>query len=742
MQVRAFRLAASGLLEARTPRGTFCPYGRFLVPTLAILGMAILTPSRNVWRIEPASRASVIIDAAAYFQAVREACLKAQRSIFVLGWDIDSRTRLVGPAGDVEDGYPVQLADFLSALAKERPQLQIQLLLWDYSVLYSLEREPFPMVNLQWNTADGVRLALDNCVPFGCSQHQKIVLIDDAIAFSGGLDLTIARWDTPAHEAVNPHRVTPKGVAYRPFHDVQIAVDGEAARALAGLARARWRAATSEDVPLVSAGCDPWPSSLKPDFTDVDVGIARTQPSMDEDEGIREVEQLFVDSIAAAERSIYIENQFLTSLKVGQALALRMKERPELEALIVLPLNHDSWLAESTMQNGRLRFTRLLAEAGVSDRARVVYPYVAGPPQTHTMVHSKVMVVDDRFLRVGSANINNRSMGSDTECDLVIEAQTDGQRDSISNVRNRLLADHCGVTPLDVADLLRPGASLIEASRKLSGNGHALRELDDGAPEVLQGASYIEGIADPEQPLEQAAFIALVVGDRAPRRSLRTYVKIAAVALFVLGLTLLWQFTPLSELASPTNIEAAMSSVSNSPWSAAIVIAAFVAGGLIAFPVNLLIAATAAAFGPIVGFFYAAAGTMLSALVTFAIGAWLGRKTVIGLLGPRLNRIRKGIARRGILAIAAIRLVPVAPFTVVNVAAGASEIRLFDYLVGTALGMAPGLLIMSALGHNIVLIFTEPSLKHFALLIGAIALWIALILGLQATVQRFRGAAS
>ena len=705
--------------------------------------MTILRPNQNVWRIEHAHRAAVLIDAAAYFQAARAAFLKAKHSIFILGWDIDSRTCLVGPSGKADDGYPVQLAEFLSALAKERRELQIQLLLWDYSVLYAFEREPFPLVNLQWNTAEGVRMALDNCVPFGCSQHQKIVLIDDVLAFSGGLDLTIARWDTTSHEAKNPYRVTPNGTPYRPFHDVQIAVDGAAARALAELARARWREATSEDVPLVTAAGDPWPADLRPDFPDVKIGISRTQPCMDDDEEeVREVEQLFVDSIAAAETSIYIENQFLTSLKVAQALAAQMKERPELEAVIVQPLSHDSWLAESTMRNGRIRFVRLLREAGVGERVRVVYPAVDGPEPTHTLVHSKVMVVDDRLLRVGSANINNRSMGSDTECDVVIEARNEHERAGIRDVRNRLIADHCGATAAEVAELFGKGASLTDVTKKISRNGHALREIDDGAVEGAESTSYFEGIADPEQPLEAAAFFALMVGERAPRKSLRTYAKIAAAGLLVLGFTLLWQFTPLSDFTSASNIESAMAGISNSPWSAAIVIGAFVGGGLIAFPVNLLIAATAAAFGPMVGFTYAAAGTMLSALVTYGVGAWLGRNAVVSLIGPRLNRIRKAIAKRGILAMATIRLVPVAPFTLVNVAAGASEIRLFDYLIGTALGMAPGLVVMSALGHNIVLLFTQPSLKHLALLAGALAVWIALILGLQATVQRFRGAAS
>jgi uncharacterized membrane protein YdjX (TVP38/TMEM64 family) len=90
------------------------------------------------------------------------------------------------------------------------------------------------------------------------------------------------------------------------------------------------------------------------------------------------------------------------------------------------------------------------------------------------------------------------------------------------------------------------------------------------------------------------------------------------------GLTLVWHFTPLAELTDPANIEAAMTSVSENPWSAAIVLAAFVGGGLVAFPVNLLIAATAAAFGPLIGFAYAAAGTLVSALVTYGLGAWRG----------------------------------------------------------------------------------------------------------------------
>ena len=92
-----------------------------------------------------------------------------------------------------------------------------------------------------------------------------------------------------------------------------------------------------------------------------------------------------------------------------------MKRKPEIEALIVCPRTHDSWLEAHTMRNGRIRFAQILQEAGVADRAHLTYPEVRGGDRvTDTMVHSKVMIVDDRLLRIGSANINNRSMGFDT----------------------------------------------------------------------------------------------------------------------------------------------------------------------------------------------------------------------------------------------------------------------------------------------------------------------------------------
>jgi len=138
----------------------------------------------------------------------------------------------------------------------------------------------------------------------------------------------------------------------------------------------------------------------------------------------------------------------------------------------------------------------------------------------------------------------------------------------------------------------------------------------------------------------------------------------------------------------------------------------------------------------VLGFTYALLGSVASAMLTFGIGAWVGRRPLRSVLGPRLNRIRNVVARRGILAIAAIRLVPVAPFTIVNLVAGASSIRFADYVVGTVLGLLPGLLLMSALGYQIYRFLIAPTAVDLVLLAGAALVWVVAVFGAQRLAAR------
>jgi len=690
--------------------------------------MNFLRPNHNVWRIERAARAAVLIDAAAFFAAVRGACLKAERSILVVGWDIDSRTQLVGDDGNPLDGFSSGFADFLSELVRTRPQLRVHLLLWDYSLLYAGERELLPRLSLGWRTPERVTLCIDDSVPFGSSQHQKIVVVDDAVAFSGGLDLTIRRWDTTSHSALNSHRVDPSGHPYRPFHDVQMMVDGDAAQALALLARERWCRAYGGK-PLIEPHGEPWPEEVRADFTEVEVGIARTQPRYDTEDAIREAETLFIDSIDLAEREIYIENQFLSSPLIADRLADRVARRPELEVVIVAPRTHDSWVERHTMLNGRIRFWRRVSAAG-GNRVRLLYPAVEqGGRTTDTMIHSKIMVVDDRFLRVGSANMNNRSMGADTECDLAIEARNDHERAAIREIRNRLLGEHCGVSAADVAACLARDGSLVRAADHLGANGHKLRPIEDGEPRESGLSDVIERIADPPRPIRPARLARHLLA------RLRPLLVALACGLLVLGIALAWRYTPLSSFVTADNVRAVLKSARGEAWAIVIVVLVFVLAGAIVFPLNVLILTTAAVFGPWLGILYGGAGTLSSGLVMYFIGSRLGREALYRMLGERWRHGIEGVRKRGLLAVVTFRLLPIAPFTLVNLAAGASGIRFVDFLVGTLIGMLPGLVLLSVMGDRIIRILAEPSAGDIAIVV----LCVAILIGLAIAAQAFLG---
>lgn len=685
----------------------------------------IAAEGATIWRRARCRRAAVLNDAATYYGVLRQCLIAAQKSVFIIGWDVHSRTRLVGPSGHANDGWPEELGAFLNALVADRPALHIHLLIWNSPVLYAGEREWFPASKFCRRPDDRLTFCFDDCLPVGSAQHQKIVVIDDALAFSGGCDLTIRRWDTDAHRAIQPGRTDPSGVPYAPFHDVQMLVDGDAAYRVAELARHRWSCATCGEAPPVEPhpAADFWPSGLATDFEQIEIGIARTEPYSRGRPAINEVDKLFVAAIAAAERTIYIENQFLSADHIAHALAQRLSEQPELELLLIAPKTHASWIEARTMRNGRLEFMKVFTERSVDDRVRLLHPQVVdGTEVAAVMVHAKVMVVDDVLLRVGSANLNNRSMGADSECDLVIEAENDAERMQITAVRNRHLGHFCGVSADAVARCLDDNPSLLAAATTLKDNGHSLQPVEDGIPDAKELVDFVTPVADPSRPLGL---------ERAARATWPTSVKLLGMVAALLALAAVWRFTPLYRFTDVETLLQALRSLKGSPLAPVVIVAAFVVGGLVLFPVTVMIAVTAAALGPWVGFCSAAVGALASAALVYGIGHVVGIAPVQRILGPKLKRFQKVIVGNGIIAVVLTRMVPLAPFSLVNMAAGASGVRFRDFMIGTVLGMAPGLTAMSVFGAQIADILHQPSWSSVAWLLLAIAAWLGFSIGAQ-----------
>ncbi len=701
----------------------------------------ILQQDDSCWRIAACARARVLIDGADYFLALRRALLNARREVFIVGWDIDSRTPLVGPEGKKgnDDDLPVTFGAFLTELVRRRPELKIHLLLWDYSMLYALEREPLPAVKLNWSTPPQISVCLDDVLPVGASHHQKVVVIDDALAFSGGLDVTIRRWDTSSHKLQHPGRSDPQGQCYRPFHDIQMMVDGAAAGALAELVRYRWQRAACETPKAPRPQGDPWPAGFEPDFTDTRIGIARTFPAYDGEPEVREVEKLFLRCVAAAEKSLYIENQFLTTENVCDALIRRLEQKPDLEVLIVAPNVHQSWLEEHSMNAGRKRFMERLRQAGVDRQMRLVFPALPGDDTGEgVMVHSKIMVVDDRLLRVGSANLNNRSMGMDTECDLALEAANETERESIVRLRNRLLAEHLGCARESIDDILAQDPSLFALLDRFDGEGRSLQPIDLSDVTADELSRTVGQIADPERPIATPEFIGDMFGATEARHHVSRLAKLTAAGVVLLGLVALWRYTPLSDFTDPQVLGRELQEMAGGLWLPGVVIAAFLLGSLVAFPVTVLIAMTGMIFPPLPAFGYALAASLLSAALNYGIGRGAGAQPLRNLVGPSVNRVSRALADRGVISVAALRMLPIAPFTFINLAAGASHVRFPDFIAGTFLGMAPGILVITLLGNQLGRVLSDPEPAQLVLFGGFILAWVALSLGLQALATRLR----
>jgi phospholipase D1/2 len=206
-----------------------------------------------------------------------------------------------------------------------------------------------------------------------------------------------------------------------------------------------------------------------------------------------------------------------------------------------------------------------------------------------------------------------------------------------------------------------------------------------------------------------------------------------AVAILVLlfGIASAWQWSPLADQIDIRRVSAWAVSLRRNPARPLIILAAYLVGSLVMVPITVLIAATALVFGPMLGLAYSLAGCLLGAAVTYAVGYLLGRDFVRQIAGPKWKRVEQKIAQSGIIAVATLRLLPVAPFTVVNIVSGAFHVPIVDYFVGSLLGLLPGILVINLFARQIESAVRNPGAGSFALLAGLVVISVVGILWLR-----------
>lgn len=433
----------------------------------------MLEVGRNCSQMAMANRLAALIENDRYFQVVEAALERAERSVMLLGWQFDPRTQLDplnpphGAAGEI--GYQMR------RLVRTRPDLRIRLLVWNSPLPIAASQGMFPQRAVKWFSKNPVDLRLVKPLSLGAAHHQKVLVIDDALAFCAGGDISVDRWDTSHHLDEDIHRVLPSGERRKPRHEVVLMMDGDAARALGDLARGAWEWVTKETLAPVTVDYDPWPDTVEPTLTDVRIGISQTVSGGSGTQPRREVEALFLDMIAGAKDLIYLENQYFTSPVIAAALARRLAEPDGPEVVLVSTGESPSWFDHATMDGTRSEVLFNLKQADLFGRLSAWHPKTAGGD--NIIVHSKTTIIDDRMLRVGSSNLNNRSCGYDTECDVT--AERDQPSAEIRAVRHHLLAHFLAVPEETYAEVEAATGSVAEAIRTLNTAGRMARISDD-----------------------------------------------------------------------------------------------------------------------------------------------------------------------------------------------------------------------------------------------------------------------
>lgn len=493
-------------------------------------GDLLLREGHNCWRTAHASHVRFLVDVADYCDAFAEAAQQARESILILGWDFNGLVELW--RDERERDVPSRVGEFLVHLAERNPSLHIRILDWDYPPFpYVFDREFLPRYRWDWRGHERIDFRLDAACPVGGSHHQKIVVIDDQIAFVGGIDFGVQRWDTREHVEDDPRRVDPYGNSYRPFHDAQIAVAGPAAKCIGDLARQRWHCATGEELAPVQVSQSIWPDDWEADVRDVTVAVARTAPDYGGRPAVAEIRQFLVDSIRTASESIFFENQYLSAAVIGDALCERLAEEDGPEVVIVLRKSCLGWLEEQVMGTLRAKLRQRLEEADRFGRLRIYYPRQG---ETCIDIHSKIFVFDRTLAAVGSANLSNRSMALDTECAVIIDGHQSAEAGSaVRAFLDGLLAEHLDTEATAVSEAIEAHGSIIKAIETLGGRTRTLAELPEDKPEWAAAAIPAGLLLDPESPAGLSNHPSLVA---IANVSGTTWAALATAAVALVGL--------------------------------------------------------------------------------------------------------------------------------------------------------------------------------------------------------------
>jgi phosphatidylserine/phosphatidylglycerophosphate/cardiolipin synthase-like enzyme len=420
--------------------------------------------------LRPGNRVDVLVDGANYLPAVAEAIAGAKSHVHLLGWCFSPELNLT------REEEPLILRNLLSDLAR---RVDVRLLVWEGApvAVFRPTKKDVESYMKVFTRNTKIQAETDSCVRFKYSHHEKIVVVDDEVAFVGGIDLTLDGgdpFDTPQHPS--------RGVIG--WHDAAVRIEGPAVTDVANHFRLRWRGHGDERLP------EPDP---QPEKGDVQLQLVRTVPERVYTalpRGEFSIFESYTRALRSAEKLIYLENQFLWSPEIVTIIADKLRDPPseDFRVLTLLPARPNDGADVS-----RGAVSALIDADDGNERFLACTIYArTGPLRDLVYVHAKIGIIDDRWLTIGSANLNERSMFNDSEVNVVTLDEGLARRTRLTLWEEHLETPDVDGDPTRLIDeLWRPTAKeqleLLQAHRPLT---HRLVML----PGVSRRARRITGV--------------------------------------------------------------------------------------------------------------------------------------------------------------------------------------------------------------------------------------------------------
>jgi phosphatidylserine/phosphatidylglycerophosphate/cardiolipin synthase-like enzyme len=397
----------------------------------------------------PGNALTVLVDGAEAFQAMAMAIAHARSHVHLTGWHLTPDFALT------RGERPAILRELLADVASRIP---VRVLIWAGAPLPVLRpwRGDVRKAREQLMAGTRIQCALDARErPMHC-HHEKTIVIDGQVAFVGGLDLTnfkADRWDTRAHP--------PRGA--EGWHDVAVRIAGPSVQDVAENFAMRWEATTGERLPPIST-----PSAVG----DIELQVVRTVPDGMYPAlrpGEFRILESYLRGLRAAQRFIYLENQFLWSPEILAVLREKLAHppTPDFRLLLVLPAKPDTGGDDTRGQLGTL----LQADANGGRLLACTLYTVGGEKDWPIYVHAKVGIVDDAWMTIGSANLNEHSLFNDTEMNVVTHDARLAQQTRIGFWAEHLQkpANDLAGDPIAIIDQLWKPIAREQAQRRTAG---------------------------------------------------------------------------------------------------------------------------------------------------------------------------------------------------------------------------------------------------------------------------------